>query len=141
MTYEPGAGGYGLKKVFKTCKLEDLKLSQSVPIMLYIHGGGFVVGSSRDASPLYMFSLLSQRSKEMKARDACPPLILASVKYRLAPENPFPAAVIDCLSAAKCVFESFPSSDVHVSGFSAGGNLAAVVGFESVRKYPGRVKR
>jgi hypothetical protein len=131
--------GSGFRK-FKTCKLEELKLSPSVPIMLYIHGGGFVVGATRDSSPYLMYSLSSHQAKEQK-NDTAPPLILASVKYRLSPENPFPAGLVDCLSAAKYFFEKFPTSNIHISGFSAGGNFSSVVGLECVRKYPGRVKR
>ena len=128
-------GGQGFQK-FKTCKLEDLMLSPSVPIILYYHGGGYAVGSARDSSPYFICSLSKEKSDR---NNKAPPLILASVKYRLAPENPFPAGLIDCLSAGKFFLEHY--SNVHICGFSAGGNFASVVGMECVRKYPGKLKR
>lgn len=131
--------GFGFRK-FQTCKLEALKLSPHAPIMLHVHGGGFVIGGLQDLCAYLMYSLASQHAKKNK-NDIAAPMILASVKYRLAPENPFPAGVIDCLSAADFFIGSFAASDIHISGFSAGGNLATVVGFECARKYPGKVKR
>jgi acetyl esterase/lipase len=126
----------GLKK-FKTCKLKDLKLSPGVPIVLYFHGGGFVLGSTRDVFP-HLVHLVSKPSKHNGG--AVQSIVLASVNYRLAPEHPFPAAVIDSLSSAKYIVENFPESDTHTLGFSAGGNLATVVGNECLRKYPGKIK-
>eukprot|EP01083_Nonionella_stella_P031946 87407_1 len=58
------------------------------------------------------------------------PLVVLQVTYRLAPENPFPAAVIDALSAASAVLETFPSCSIHIGGLSAGANLAIVSAFE-----------
>lgn len=136
--------GLGYEK-FKTCKLEDLDLAPSVPIILYIHGGGFATGGARDVFPFLVQSLLGHQCKvnrnEGKNDMATPPLIVASIKYRLCPENPFPAGAIDCLSAAKVIIEKYPQADIHICGFSAGGNLATMVGFECVRKFPGRLKR
>ena len=70
-----------------------------------------------------------------------PDFVLASVDYGIAPEAPFPAAVIDCLLALSFFVETCSFSSIHVSGQSAGGNLAAVTTFEGFRKYPGRIKR
>lgn len=135
--------GFGYEK-FKTCKLEDLKLAPSVPIILYFHGGGFAMGGARDVFPFLVQSLLGHQCKvnrnEGKKDMAAPPLILASVKYRLCPENPFPSGAIDCLSAAEVIIDKFPKADIHICGFSAGGNLSTMVGFECVRKFPGRLK-
>ena len=77
--------GLGYKQ-FKMCKLEDLKLSTAVPIVLYFHGGGFAVGSPRDAMPFFINSLVNQRERAKKGEKgdgAAAGLILASVKYRL----------------------------------------------------------
>ncbi len=115
-TFEPGCWKSRVEESVHDVQA-GLKLLQSVSIMLYIHGGVFVVGHSRDKSLCYPYSFLSQRSKEMRTRDACPPLNRASVKHRLATENTMSAG-IDCLSAAKCMFESFPSSNVHISEFT-----------------------
>ena len=67
-------------------------------------------------------------------------LITISVDYGLAPEHPFPVAVMDGLS----VIEYLLSGDnntraVHISGVSAGGSLSLIIGLESFRQYPGRV--
>lgn len=70
-----------------------------------------------------------------------PLAILASVEYRLAPENPFPAAPIDGLSAAAYFLESNPLRKIDIAGISAGGYLATVTALETFRRYPDRVKR
>merc|ERR1712032_571533 len=49
---------------------------------------------------------------------------IISVDYRLAPENPFPAAIEDALVAWRWVREQYPASSVALAGDSAGGNLA-----------------
>jgi acetyl esterase/lipase len=69
------------------------------------------------------------------------PLISVSVDYSLAPERPFPLGVIDALSVVDFFITSNPSRKIHISGISAGANLALVSGLEAQRKYPGRVTR
>jgi len=80
-------------------------------------------------------------------------IVVLSVTYRLAPEHPFPNSIIDCLSAASCIIERSntttvdkekdndnDSNNIHIAGFSAGGQLATVVGLECYRRYPGIIK-
>ena len=62
--------------------------------------------------------------------------IVVSVGYRLAPEDPFPAAVVDALAAYTWVQQHAADvghleGQVGVMGDSAGGNLAAVVALET----------
>jgi acetyl esterase len=79
--------------------------------LLYIHGGGFVVGSldSHDA-------ICAEISEAAGAE-------LVSVDYRLSPEHVWPAAFDDCWAVlVELLLESHP---VVVIGDSAGGNLAA----------------
>ncbi|MGX5722876.1 alpha/beta hydrolase [Shinella zoogloeoides] len=79
--------------------------------LLYIHGGGFVVGSleSHDA-------ICAEISEAAGAE-------LVSVDYRLSPEHVWPAAFDDCWAVlVELLLESHP---VAVIGDSAGGNLAA----------------
>jgi acetyl esterase len=90
------------------------------PIVVYFHGGGFVYGDleSHDAVCRSI----------VKASDH----LLVAVDYRLAPENPFPAAPNDCFIATKWVYEhaeelNGDKTRVAVAGDSAGGNLATVV--------------
>ena len=56
-------------------------------VLLYFHGGGFTLGSS--GIPIPFLCELSRRLN----------LACFSADYRLAPENPFPAGVNDCVSA------------------------------------------
>ncbi|MEU5696172.1 alpha/beta hydrolase [Actinosynnema sp. NPDC020468] len=89
------------------------------PTVLYFHPGGFTMGSAH----------LMQDVARRLAHDlgAC----VVSVDYRLAPENPFPAAVDDALDALRWVVESIADlggdpSRVGLAGESSGANLAAV---------------
>jgi acetyl esterase/lipase len=50
-----------------------------------------------------------------------------SVDYRLAPENPYPAALEDAVAVYRAVLEQTPASQIAVSGESAGGGLAAAL--------------
>jgi acetyl esterase len=90
------------------------------PLVVYFHGGGFVYGDleSHDAVCRAIVNASQQ--------------ILIAVDYRLAPENPFPAAVHDCFAAAKWVYENAEELNgirdrFTVGGDSAGANLATVV--------------
>jgi acetyl esterase/lipase len=87
------------------------------PALLWIHGGGYVLGpASQDDS-------LCRRFVQALG------VTVASVDYRLAPEHPFPAAIDDCssvlawLAGLPCV----DPSRVAVGGASAGGGLAAAL--------------
>ena len=80
-------------------------------ITLYIHGGGFVVGSVK-----------TRRSFTGYVADKLKYNILA-VEYRLAPEHPFPAAPEDCFAVYKGLVQKYASKNIVVLGESAGGNL------------------
>lgn len=70
-----------------------------------------------------------------------PNFVLITPDYRLAPENPFPAAIIDALSTLDFVIAHVPNQvPIHIFGVSAGGNLAATLVLEANRKFPGRIK-
>ena len=79
-------------------------------VILYLHGGGYVIGSARTGANLA--APLSRRTG----------LPAVSLDYRLAPENPFPAAVDDALAAYNALQEG--GRDVLIAGDSAGGGLA-----------------
>jgi len=89
-------------------------------LIVYFHGGGFVMGSVASTDPLCR--LLAAQSG----------VRVLSVEYRLAPEHPYPAALEDALSAFRAVradaaeFGAQPDL-VAVGGDSAGANLALVV--------------
>lgn len=90
------------------------------PGLVYLHGGGWVTGDL-DTHDL----LCRQLSRDAGLR-------VVSVAYRLAPEQPFPAAVNDSLAAFRHVAAhaaalGLDPACIGVAGDSAGGNLAAVV--------------
>lgn len=93
-----------------------------LPLHLYCHGGGFVIGSALSGE---MDGLMSRRA----AAASC---AVASVEYRLAPEHRFPAGVEDCYRAlaglvARADALQFAPEVVSVGGASSGGNFAAVL--------------
>ena len=80
-------------------------------IVLYIHGGGFVTGSSR-----------ARRQFTSYVADKIG-LNVLSIDYRLAPEHPFPAGPEDCLAAYEALLKMYSAGKVILLGESAGGNL------------------
>ena len=88
--------------------------------ILHIHGGGMVMGS------------VEQMQAGPAALAATAGVPVASVEYRLAPENPFPAPQEDCHSALSWLAEradafGFDANRIVVAGESAGGGLAAAL--------------
>jgi acetyl esterase len=92
---------------------------ESAPTVVYYHGGGFVIGDIG--------------SHDVVCRHICDraEVNVVSVDYRLAPEEPFPAAAEDAYAVASYVDENPGEFDgdghLAVMGDSAGGNLSAVV--------------
>ncbi|WP_373475769.1 alpha/beta hydrolase [Sphingorhabdus sp.] len=89
------------------------------PVMVFFHGGGFVIGSIYTYEP-YCAEV---------ARLLDLPVI--SVDYRLSPEYPFPAPAEDCEAAARWIATSPDELGLEVTGLitsgdSAGGNLTIV---------------
>ncbi|MFB9184776.1 alpha/beta hydrolase fold domain-containing protein [Dactylosporangium sucinum] len=85
------------------------------PVLLYLHGGFYSIGSAR--SHLHLADLLADLSGA-----AC--LVL---DYRRAPEHPFPAAVADALAAVETIRAVAPVSPLVIAGDSAGAGLALSV--------------
>lgn len=78
-------------------------------VILYLHGGSYVVGSARTGANL---------AAPLARRSGVPAV---SLDYRLAPEHPFPAGVHDALAAYRELVES--GQEVVIAGDSAGGGL------------------
>jgi acetyl esterase/lipase len=82
-------------------------------VVLYFHGGVYVMGDAFLAA-----DLASQVGRRADAK-------AISVDYRLAPEDPYPAAVDDALAAYEALLDNgIAPSDVAFAGESAGGGLA-----------------
>jgi acetyl esterase/lipase len=90
--------------------------SDSSRVLLFLHGGGYCSGS-----------IISHRRMVSEAGRAAGVRTLA-VAYRLAPENPFPAAFEDALSAWHFLrAHGIAAEHIAIAGDSAGGGLSLVV--------------
>lgn len=90
-----------------------------LPLLVYLHGGGFVIGSLGSHDPL---------CREIAARAGC---MVLNVGYRLAPEHPHPAAPADARAAVTWASAharelGADPGRLAVAGDSAGGTLAAL---------------
>lgn len=83
--------------------------------ILYLHGGGYCLGS-----PQTHRGLAARLAAAAAARVVVP-------EYRLAPEQPFPAAIDDALRAWRALVRETAASRLALGGDSAGGGLAVVV--------------
>lgn len=82
-------------------------------VILYLHGGAYNAGSTR-----------SHRALAANIASAAHARAL-TIDYRLAPEHPYPAALVDAFSAYKWLLEKgIPSQQIVITGDSAGGGLA-----------------
>jgi monoterpene epsilon-lactone hydrolase len=82
-------------------------------VILYFHGGVYVLGDAFQAA-----GLAAQIGRRTRAK-------VISVDYRLAPENPYPAAVDDALAAYEALLQDGTAPlDIAFAGESAGGGLA-----------------
>ena len=95
------------------------KVTSPMPVMLYMHGGGYVSGSPEMTPGLE--DLIAER-----------PCIIVAPKYRRALEAPYPAALLDCYDALLWIKEHAEemggnNRGVIIAGHSAGGGLAAAI--------------
>ena len=86
------------------------------PVVLYLHGGGYVSGSPRTHR-----LITTQIALIAQAR-------LLAVDYRLAPEHPYPAALADAWAAYWWLLtQDIAPTDIIIAGDSAGGGLAVAL--------------
>ncbi|MEG0367866.1 MAG: alpha/beta hydrolase [Coprobacillus sp.] len=93
-----------------------LTLVNNAPCIFYIHGGGFIGGSTKT---------LENPCKYLSEKNQC---LVINIDYRLAPENPYPIPMNDCLDVINYVYNDssfiFDRKKIFIAGDSAGGNLA-----------------
>lgn len=111
----PGSESDIRLRMYRPLELSD----QQLPVLVYFHGGGFVIGNLDSHDGL---------CRELCKQAHC---VVIAVDYRLAPEHPYPAAGQDCLAATRWVHQNaaklnIDQARIAVGGDSAGGQLAAV---------------
>lgn len=111
----PGAEGPLAARLYAPKTRDEARL----PVLLYLHGGGFTIGSLETHDSL---------CRQLALRSGAAVLAL---DYRLAPEHRFPAAIDDCWAVMRWLVGAADSlgldgSRLAVGGDSAGGTLAAV---------------
>ncbi len=98
--------------------VQETAKDETLPVILFIHGGGFFGGDLDNVE--YPCEALADFEK----------LRVVSVDYSLAPENPYPQDVIDCYQVLNYLGQNkadMKVSDITVMGDSAGGNLTYVL--------------
>jgi acetyl esterase/lipase len=98
----------------------DRAAHEAPPVVLFFHGGGFVVGD------------LDTHDGTCRQHAVGASAVVVSVEYRLAPEHPYPAAVDDAWAATQWIAEhgsdiDADASRLAVAGDSAGANISAVI--------------
>lgn len=87
---------------------------KDIPLLVYLHGGGWTFGSINSCARFC--AALAEAG-----------IAVLAVNYRLAPENPYPAALSDCIAAADTAHRNLARwhcSSLAIGGDSSGGNLA-----------------
>jgi acetyl esterase/lipase len=90
---------------------------EAVGVFIHMHGGGWIFGQAVESDP---------RLRRMAETTG---LATVSIDYRLAPEDPFPAAFDDCLAVARAVLDGalgLPTGFLAIGGESAGAHLSVV---------------
>jgi len=85
--------------------------SEEDRVLYYLHGGGYVMGSVNTHRVM-----ISHLARATKAR-------ALAIDYRLAPENPFPAAIADATAVYRWLLATNNPKKMVVAGDSAGGGL------------------
>lgn len=98
------------------CLVHAKSVAKEAPILLYFHGGGYVIGS-----PFTYRDFASQISHALGVRVLVP-------DYRLAPEHPYPAGIDDAYAAWQWVLaQGQAAENTLIAGDSAGAGMAAAL--------------
>ncbi|KAK2994273.1 hypothetical protein RJ640_022926 [Escallonia rubra] len=119
-------------RIFLPRETHDSPSAAKLPLVVYYHGGGFVLCSA--ASSMF-HDFCTTAAVQI-------PAVIVSVEYRLAPEHRLPAAYDDCLEALHWINSSNEDwltkyadfSSCFLMGTSAGGNIAYHVGLRAAAR-------
>ena len=114
LRYAPGSGPSHTLDLYRPAAGVE-----GAPVMLYIHGGAWVIGDKREQGKPMMFELVSRG------------WVCVSINYRLSPKATWPDHIVDVKMAIVWVKEHIAEfggdpSFVVISGGSAGGHLASL---------------
>lgn len=97
------------------CRWVEVPDSCADRIVIYLHGGGYAMGSLETH-----MELMARIARACRAR-------VLGVDYRLAPEYPFPAALDDALGVFRALVAEAGAAQLAIAGDSAGGGLTAAM--------------
>jgi acetyl esterase len=115
--YLPIDGGVARCQLYRP---RSVDAEEQLPVIVYLHGGGFTVGSSEDCD--FLTRKLARTNRAL----------VVSANYRMAPEFPFPTPFDDAMGVYRWVADHAAllgggAGPVVVAGDSAGSNLAAAM--------------
>ncbi|MFI6956593.1 alpha/beta hydrolase [Nocardia sp. NPDC050408] len=105
-------------ELYRPCDDQGQPTPDTLPVFLFLHGGGFCIWNARMVRRAAM-------------RIAAAGFVVLSIDYRLAPENPFPAALEDTVYAAHWLRQNAErlgidlAKGLSIGGDSSGANLTA----------------
>ncbi len=108
--------------------------NNDLPVLFYIHGGGFTAGS------------LDTHDRPLRALANRSGFLVAALQYRLAPEHPFPEGLNDCYAVLQWLSQNTKAlrtdgTKIVIAGDSAGGNLATVTAMMARDRNGPRIQR
>ena len=106
---------------------------ETLPVILYVHGGGWVVGGKDDYN-MFMRKLCKKTNA-----------VIVFPEYCLSPEAKFPVALNQVYETLEYIFEHASDLNVHrdkiaIAGDSAGGNMAAVTAIRALKSNGPKLK-
>lgn len=100
---------------------KNLSADKADKAVYYIHGGGYILGHGVSGIGEGVLLAALQGYK------------VVCVDYRMAPEDPYPAAIDDAFAAYKALIEKVPADKVVVFGTSTGGAMTLILGIQAAR--------